>query len=352
MTKQIGQQAINLCMPPRVPRIEFDAETHWDLVTAVLGVDITPTSSEQERLQASQAFMQAWNYDLRLEPLIDHDTVAKKATNMGHAEYTWGGVDFDQKVHCPFKTVEEVLQFDPFECYGEVDKKQATAQFNRAYQKSCKTYPDVVNSTGTYITLFSGFIAIFGWEMLLTAGGVSPQGLGNLANRYAEWMQQYYDALAESDTEVIYSHDDIVWSTGAVFHPEWYRTYIFPNYKKFYEPLRQAGKKIVFISDGNYTEFIDDIAATGAHGFFIEPLTDLRYLVEQYGQTHIIVGNVDTRVLLRGKREEIYNEVKRCMDLGKECPGYFISVSNMIPSNTPVESALYYNEVYEALCKR
>jgi hypothetical protein len=29
-----------------------------------------------------------------------------------------------------------------------------------------------------------------------------------------------------------------------------------------------------------------------------------------------------------------------------------MSVSNMIPANTPVENALYYNEVYQELSRR
>jgi hypothetical protein len=40
------------------------------------------------------------------------------------------------------------------------------------------------------------------------------------------------------------------------------------------------------------------------------------------------------------------------MMLGKSCPGYFIGVTNMIPANTPVGNALYYNQVYETLCQR
>jgi uroporphyrinogen-III decarboxylase len=106
------------------------------------------------------------------------------------------------------------------------------------------------------------------------------------------------------------------------------------------------------VSDGNYTEFVDDIATTGVSGFFFEPLTDLKYIVEHYGQTHVIIGNVDTRVLLMGTKDEIRQEVERCMALGKICPGYFIGITNMIPFNTPVENALYYNEVYEALSRR
>jgi hypothetical protein len=44
--------------------------------------------------------------------------------------------------------------------------------------------------------------------------------------------------------------------------------------------------------------------------------------------------------------------VERCIALGKDCPGYFIGVTNMIPINTPVEKALYYNEMYEILSRR
>jgi uroporphyrinogen-III decarboxylase len=261
-------------------------------------------------------------------------------------------VDYDDNVYCPFQEPEEVFAVDPWELYGPRDKRELIRRFDEHYDAQNAAYPDLVSMTGTYVTLFSGLISMFGWEMLLTAGGLDPVRLGQVANRYASWMQQYYDALAESKAQVIYSHDDIVWASGPVFHPEWYRTYIFPNYKRLYAPLVESGKKVIFVSDGNYTAFVDDIAATGAAGFFFEPLTDLEILVERYGQTHILIGNVDTRALLAGTRAGIRSEVERCMALGKGCPGYFIGVTNMIPANTPVESALYYDEVYRELSRR
>jgi uroporphyrinogen-III decarboxylase len=97
---------------------------------------------------------------------------------------------------------------------------------------------------------------------------------------------------------------------------------------------------------------VDDIADAGVHGFVFEPLTDLATIVERYGQTHVIVGNADTRVLLTGNREAIRAEVMRCLSLGRTCPGYLLAVGNHIPPNTPVESALYYNQVYEELAWR
>ncbi len=206
--------------------------------------------------------------------------------------------------------------------------------------------------TGIYITCVSGLIAMFGWEMLLTAAGLDPKRFGETTNRYARWIQQYYDALAEADVPVIYSHDDFVWTAGAIFRPDWYRQYVFPNYRRFYAPLVESGKKVIFVSDGDYTEFADEVAACGVAGFFFEPLTDLAYLAERYGQTHVLIGNVDTRYLLYGTKPQIRAEVERCMAIGKRCPGYFIGVTNMIPANTPVENALYYNQVYEELRRR
>ncbi|MFP4053164.1 MAG: hypothetical protein ACLFV7_04795 [Phycisphaerae bacterium] len=64
------------------------------------------------------------------------------------------------------------------------------------------------------------------------------------------------------------------------------------------------------------------------------------------------VANADTRILLSGSRGQIRAEVQRCMDIGRKCPGSIMAVGNHIPANTPVEDALYYNEVYEALSRR
>lgn len=78
----------------------------------------------------------------------------------------------------------------------------------------------------------------------------------------------------------------------------------------------------------------------------------MKYIADKYGKTHVFIGNADTRILLFGTKEDIRAEVERCINIGKECAGFFMAVGNHIPSNTPVESALYYNEVYEELGKR
>ena len=352
MSYQDGMAAINLEMPERVPRTEYSACTHWELISRVTGITVDQDSPEEERIRVQQKFMRAWNYGLWWNTCINHNELGRYYTDMGHANYEAGGTDFRQVGQSVFHDEEDVLHFDPMEALGEKDEDELVRRFNQNYRDRSAFADDAVATTGTYITCMSGLIDLFGWDLLLLAAGVDPDGFGEVANRYAGWISQYHRALARSECPVVMVHDDIVWTEGAFLHPDWYRRYIFPNYKRMFAPLIEAGKKILYTSDGNYTEFIDDIAACGVNGFVMEPTTDMAYVAEKYGKTHAFVGNADTRILLTGTREEIEAEVRRCMEIGKRCPGFFMAVGNHIPANTPVENALWYNECYEKLSRR
>ena len=51
-------------------------------------------------------------------------------------------------------------------------------------------------------------------------------------------------------------------------------------------------------------------------------------------------------------QDSVRHEVGRCLAIGKSCPGYLLAVGNHIPANTPVESALWYQQCYEELSRR
>jgi hypothetical protein len=347
-----GMAAMRLEMPERVPRTEYSAEGHWKLISRVTGWPVDEDSSPEAKEKAAAAFRIAWQYDFCWNICISGAEFGDKRTHMGHAIYAAGGVDYDENTHEFFNDPEAALTLDPWAMYGACEKQDLTGRFNDDYRRLCARYPDEVNTTGIYITCMSGLIDLFGWDMLLTMTGIDPRGMGELTNRYAGWIFQYFDALAACEAPVVMIHDDIVWTSGAFIHPEWYREFIFPNYRRLFKPLIDSGKRILFTSDGDYSEFIDDIASCGVNGFVMEPMTDMRYVAEKYGQSHVFIGNADTRILLSGTKEDIEREVRRCMDIGKPCPGFFMAVGNHIPPNTPVDNALYYNEVYEKLSRR
>ena len=166
MSYQDGWAALNLEMPSRVPRTEYSAESHWnleeglwDLVKAVTGFDVSLESPLAEREKARQAFVKQWNYGLSWNVCVFAKTdLAECRTDMGHAEYAAGGTDKSAAgdVQCPFSDPGEVLAFDPGAVYGERDQRELVRRFEQDYADLCARDPDLVNMTGSYISLMSG----------------------------------------------------------------------------------------------------------------------------------------------------------------------------------------------------
>ncbi|MCD6407665.1 hypothetical protein J7L87_01270 [bacterium] len=349
MSYESGWKAINLEFTDRVPRTEYSVHVyHTEVIKKVTGID-----PEKEKEKAMKEFVRKWDYAFLWMTPGGYKFDENKVTKMGHAVYSSDGSDFNQKIICPYKTVEDVYKFDACKEFEERNQKELVDELNQIYHNLRNCWGDItLTMGGIYHTLFSGLIEIFGWEMLLIALGTDHQKFGRVIEGYFHWIKQYYEAWAKTDCEVFMAHDDICWTSGPVTHPEWYRKYIFPYYKKLWEPLLSSGKKLIFTSDGDYTVFFDDIVECGAHMLVMEPCCDMKLFAEKYGKTHGFVGNADCRVLLSGTKEDIYREVKRCMDIGKKYPGFIMAVGNHIPANTPTENVLYYNEVYLHLSKR
>lgn len=343
MSYERGWKALNLEMPDTIPHTEYCS--HPQLVKRIAGID------PREDGRAWGRFYEILNYDL-IWNSNDGPGWQGRTTNMGHAVFQEGGTDFDTNIYCPFKNPEEVLSFDPVAEYGIPDINERARYFESHFQEGQSAHPTLVFPGGYYKTIFSACIQSFGWEMFLSSAPLDYERFDRVLDGFFEISLANYRAWAKTSAPVFICHDDIVWTEGAVFHPNWYRKYVFPRYKVLWSVLKDAGKIVLFCSDGDFTEFVDDIAESGADGFIFEPLTDLELVVEKYGQSKVIIGNIDVRILTFGTREQIKQEVKRCVDLGRDCPGYFFAVGNHIPHNVPIENALYYFELKEKMGKR
>ena len=343
MSYEIGMQTINLQMPERVGHTEYCS--HPLLIKEVTGIDPREDGGAWRRFYDAIGMDFIWNTN-------DGPEWTGRQTNMGHAEFQEGGTDYDSNVACTFETPEEVLEFDPVAEYGLPDLDERTAYFEKVYQDGQAAYPNQVFTGGYYKTIVSACIQAFGWEMFLAAAPTDYDQFDKVLDGFFRISMANFQSWARTSAPVFICHDDMVWTEGAIFNPNWYRRSVFPRYRELWAVLHDAGKKVMFCSDGNFTEFVDDIADAGADGFIFEPLTDLEVVVGKYGRTKAIVGNVDTRALTFGTKEDVRGEVERCMSLGKPCPGFMIAVGNHIPHNVPIENALYYLELVDQLGRR
>lgn len=329
MSYQIGLDTIFLRPTPRLAHTEYCS--HAALKRAVAGGD-------------ERAFLDAWEIDFMFNthggpvPWSERG----RTTDMGHAEFVEGGIDRREPAPCPFSDPEQVLEFDAVKEYGLPDMDELSAFFERHYQESQRAYPNQVFTAGYYPTIVSGAIAAFGWEMLLLAAA-DQERFERVLDSFFRLSLHHFKAWARTSAPVFICHDDMVWTEGAFMDPAFYRRVIFPRFAELWAVLKKAGKKVLFCSDGDFTEFIDDIAAAGADGFIFEPMTSLEYMVRNYGQTHAIVSSyVDCRTLTFGTKEEIQAEIDATLELAFDCPGFMFAIGNHLPSNVPIENALFY----------
>ena len=333
MSYQRGMAAIRLAAPDEIPHTQYITHSRW-------------LAALREKSGRQAGFAELLDFDFLWHTDVPAD-LPGRWTDMGHGVWRDDGSDYRRPSESPFRDLEEIFNLDPFQEYGRVDHARQVEKYQRWYEQARRG--DYVIPGGLYRSVVSFAIAAFGWENLLLAAGCDAERFGGVLNRWADYLMQYVRAWAATDVEVFLTHDDIVWTAGGIFSPQFYRSYVFPNFRRYWDCVKDAGKKVLFCSDGNFTEYVDDIAAAGADGFIFEPTTDLEYICRKYGRTHVIVGNADCRILTYGTKTDIVREVKRCMDLGRHCPGYFFAVGNHIPPNVPIENAEACMSAYHEL---
>ncbi|MCE5259343.1 MAG: uroporphyrinogen decarboxylase family protein [Chloroflexi bacterium] len=335
MSYQIGIDALNLRPTPRLAHTEYC--DHEPLRRAVTGIDIP--SVERERL-----FMEKWDYDFIWSTNEGPEPWEKRGrtTDMGHAEFMEGGVDRREPKISPFHDVDEVLAFDAVSEYGYTDFTKLARYYQSSYDNARAAFPEQVFTGGYYQTVVSGAIAAFGWDLLLEAAAYTDRFTKVLDSIYLQTLH-HVRAWAQTSCVWFMSHDDMVWSQGAFMRPSYYRAEIFPRYKALWKVLHDAGKKVIFTSDGDYSMFVDDIVEAGADALCFEPMMPLEPVVIKYGQSHpLLASMVDARTLTFGDRAAIKAEIDATLPLAMQCKGFIWAVGNHLPANIPVKNALFY----------
>jgi hypothetical protein len=343
MSRARGLDAIHLRPTDRIPQLEM---VDNDELMRAAGFDPkSPVDMENIWPRISQKL--GWD-------LVCHQyemPMKGRYTRLGHAEWNepW---HYDNETGCPFTETEEVLAFDPVSECGIEPLAVITAEFQRVLDEARRVAPDVVVPGGRYDTLFSACIRTFGWEMFLASVPHHEEEFDRVLEGFTEISIAESEAWARTGVDVLLTHDDIAWTQGLVFAPEWYRKYIIPRYTRIWKPLKDRGIPVIFLSDGSFGPLVDDIAAAGADGFMFEPTVPLDMMAEKFGKTKVLVGNADCRILQFGTKEAIRAEVKRCVDLGRDCPGFFMSVSNHLPNGIPFDNLRYYFDTFEEMRRR
>lgn len=261
---------------------------------------------------------------------------------MGHAAYAGDGGDQRESVACPFNDPEEVWAFDPVKEYGLTPFAELVAGYEKAHTEKQSAFPNQVCTGGYYKSVISGAIQAFGWDMLLMAAADEAK-FARVLERFGAYTLHHAHAWAETSIDVYIQHDDIVWTSGPFVRPAFYREAIIPIYRELWKPLKAAGKKVLFCSDGTVDMFLEDIAACGADGFIFEPSNDYEKIVKTFGGSHMLAGSaVDCRTMTFGTWKQVKAEIDKTLALTRGKPEIMFAVGNHIPANITNEMCLRY----------
>jgi len=332
MSREIALDNIHLRPADRWGHTEYSLEYHTEYLARRSGL-LPDDPQFLRRAYDALRFDFIWHTN---DGLIDWEQ-AGRSTDMGHAEYAAQGADRRQPRSCPFEDPEEVWAFDAVSEYGLPDFEEQVRAYQAFLTERRTTHPNQLFTGGYYRTIVSGAIQAFGWDMLLL-GASNMDRMEKVFDSFFRRTLFHMQAWARTDAEVLIQHDDFVWSAGPFMHPDIYRRVIIPRYAELWRPVHEAGKKLLFCSDGDFTEFVDDLAEAGADGFIFEPMVDFGMMVDRFGSSHCLIGSfVDCRDLTFGKWDSVQRSLARTFERLADCAGVILACGNHLPANIPRE---------------
>ena len=176
-----------------------------------------------------------------------------------------------------------------------------------------------------------------------------PELVREMADAFVDWaLKSAQGAKDLGGVSVFEISDDWGGTKSLLMSPKHLRAFFVPPFRKLVQGLKRLGLPVVMHNDGRIWDVLDDLVDTGISGFHpVERAAggDLSWVKEHYAGRLCPIGNVDNKyVMSTGTPEEVENEVKECMRIGKPGGGYILSTDHSIHDGMPYENVMAYLE--------
>lgn len=223
-----------------------------------------------------------------------------------------------------FRSLDEVKAFTPD--IPDYDKVAETyVPLMRAASEAMGPEVMAVDQQGTCLELAWGRLGLQAFSMALYD---APNEVARILDAAVEHCRVFAQVYADHNLSFAYQiSGDIAYKGSTMFSIDFLEKEYVPRLARQLEPVKQAGIKVVYHSDGDVTGIIDGLIEAGVDALNpIEPTAgmDLAAIKKRYGKNLVLVGNVDANALTIGTPAEVEQEVVRCIRDAAPGGGLFI----------------------------
>jgi len=196
---------------------------------------------------------------------------------------------------------------------------------------------------GQYGDIFTMTWEMMGFEQFSLALFENPDLVRALNNRIGQLVLSMFEYFAQSDVvDILWISDDIAYTNGLLVSPATLEEFFFPWLRKIGDLARQAGKPLLYHTDGVLWDVFDTIIDCGVDA--IHPLEPkamaLAEVKQKVGDRLCLVGHVDVDLLARGTPEQVRAQVRKNIEEAAGNGGYCVGSGNSVPEYVKYENYL------------